>query len=270
MDKELLKIFDKLCYSKQATDVFSDLLSVTIAQFCPPPFYKDEHAAAVARLGKKELINEFIYTLIKGYQAGIECEGWCDPWGDLYMEISGQYKARGMGQFFTPVHLCDMTVKLQHQGDQRMGLLVNDPACGSGRFLLAFHANFPGNYMFAEDLDPVCCKMTVVNFAFHGCIGEIIQHDTLRDPKGLDQGWKVASVGYPVSAVLPLVKEQSYICAGVNWFDPYANVRALLNAAPAAAEPAEIPVDITTEEPECQMVYDYRAESVEQMELSLF
>lgn len=218
MSSNLIKTFDRLCYGKQASDVFYDLLTVTLTQFCPPPHGKEEHAEAVKRLERKELINEFFFSLVKEYQAGIDRNGWCDPLGGLYMDITGQYKAQRMGQYFTPVHLCDLMAKMQCQSESRIGLIVNDPTCGSGRTLLAFHANCPGNYMFAEDLDPICCRMAVVNFAFHGCIGEVIQHNTLSDPKGLISGWRVANIGFPVPAVIPMKKEESFICSGVEWF----------------------------------------------------
>ena len=56
---------------------------------------------------------------------------------------------------------------------------MNDPTCGSGRLLLAYHVRNLGNYLVAEDISRTCCLMTVCNMLIHGCVGEVIQHDSL-------------------------------------------------------------------------------------------
>ena len=70
------------------------------------------------------------------------------------------------------------------------GKYINDPACGSGRTLLAWHVRNIGNYLCAEDIDRTCCLMTVCNFIIHGCVGEVICHDSL-DPGSFYTGWKI-------------------------------------------------------------------------------
>lgn len=69
---------------------------------------------------------------------------------------------------------------------QRMG----DPTCGSGRLLLAYHARNPENYLIGEDINRTCCLMTVCNMLIHGCVGEVICHDSLN-PGNFVDGWKV-------------------------------------------------------------------------------
>lgn len=267
MNKDLLKTFEKLSYAQQPAAVFSDLLTVVIAQFCPPPHYQSEHAEAVKRLGKKDLINQFVYALVQEYQSGIIDKGWCDPWGDLYMELSSNYKSQSMGQYFTPVDICSMMAKMSiGEEEQISDKRINDPACGSGRTLLAAKAFHPNNYFFGEDLDPICCKMAVVNFAFHGCIGEVVEHNTLAGPKELFQGWKIANIGLPLPAVLPLKKEESYICSGVNWFDPVAEMtkrfKEAVNQVENLCKESEEPVrDVKAP------VFDKVIEKVEQLSL---
>lgn len=65
-----------------------------------------------------------------------------------------------------------------------------DNACGSGRMLLAAHANHPTNYCCAQDLDRICCLMTVCNFIVHGVNGEVVWGDGL-DPTDFREGWRV-------------------------------------------------------------------------------
>jgi type I restriction enzyme M protein len=92
------------------------------------------------------------------------------------------------------------------------GLTINDPACGSGRMLIAFHAKNPGNYVFGEDLDPMCCKMACINLMIHGCEGEIVNHNSLQ-PDDYIQGWSINAdirkSGLP--SIRPLAKENSFV-----------------------------------------------------------
>ena len=67
---------------------------------------------------------------------------------------------------------------------------MGDPTCGSGRLLLAYHAHNPGNYLVGEDISRTCCMMTVCNMLMHGCVGEVIHHDSLVPDSFLD-GWYV-------------------------------------------------------------------------------
>ena len=65
--------------------------------------------------------------------------------------------------------------------------------CGSGRLLLAYHVRNLGNYLVAEDISRTCCLMTVCNMLMHGCVGEVIQHDSLL-PEDFKDGWFVNPV----------------------------------------------------------------------------
>lgn len=216
--KNLIKIFENLCYRNQAVDVFRDLLTITLSQFCPKPHYEAEHKEAVSRLNDSNKINEFVKELINEYHSGIIMRGWCDPWGDLYMEISGRYKSSAMGQYFTPPDICTMMARMMIKPETAKKR-ISDPACGSGRMALAAKSIAPDNFFFAEDLDPICSQMTAVNFAAHGCIGEVIQHDTLCDPKGMVQGFAIKNIGLPIPAIIPIEKEDSFICSGKVWFE---------------------------------------------------
>lgn len=126
----------------------------------------------------------------------LEKSFWCDAWGDAFMDLSGQFKSF-RGQFFTPsgaANLCAMIAG----GDG----VINDCACGSARMLLAaqeqaFKKSGQMPYLIGEDIDGMCCKMAAINLCVHGCRGEIIRHDTLRDPDG-------GSYGYVINEYLPM------------------------------------------------------------------
>lgn len=145
---------------------------------------------------------------------------WYDCWGDLFMSLTTN--GGGKGQFFTPSDMCDMMAEitirdkesLQEKGQSsRFGrrVIVNDCACGSSRNLLAAAARieFLGErkpYLVAEDVDMMCCKMSAINMAVHGCYGEVICHNTIADPLGLDAGWIINETCYPFPTNIPSIR----------------------------------------------------------------
>ncbi len=77
-----------------------------------------------------------------------------------------------MGQIFTPMYICDFMSKSTFDEARKENsgpLSVLDPACGSGRFILSA-AKIMGreNQFSAIDLDPVCVKMSALNFFLNG------------------------------------------------------------------------------------------------------
>lgn len=132
--------------------------------------------------------------------------------GELYMScIAGNARKQSNGQFFTPAHICDLMAELCGSQDNSVEL-CGDPACGSGRNLLAWHVKHLSSYLCAEDIDRTCCLMTVCNFLIHGCVGEVIWHDSLN-PNTYYDGWKVnerlAIAGLPT--IRRIAKEESVV-----------------------------------------------------------
>lgn len=115
---------------------------------------------------------------------------WYDALGTLYEEISSNSKASFLGQYFTPKPICDMMAQIQAPEKGRTDLKVNDPACGSGRMLLAFNKLAPGNYLVGQDKDAICTKMTAINLALHGCKGQSVNGDSLM-PDDFHFGYEV-------------------------------------------------------------------------------
>ena len=95
-------------------------------------------------------------------------------------------------------------------GKKVTGQRIGDPTCGSGRLLLAYHAHNPGNYLVGEDISRTCCMMTVCNMLVHGCVGEVICHDSLQ-PKAFTDGWKV-NQALPLTGIPSIrrMKEEEY------------------------------------------------------------
>ena len=117
--------------------------------------------------------------------------GWKDHLGN-YFELFGQFNAK-MGQFFTPVTLCNLMSHIVEpaQGEDRK--TVNDPSCGSSRNLIAHAMMKPQNrlnfFYIGQDLDKRCCLMSVLNFVMFGMSGVIIHMDCLT--LEIYGGWRI-------------------------------------------------------------------------------
>lgn len=188
--RELERIINSFSYQcgKDPSQIFDDFLTYIIYGFSPleGPLeswkYKKEETAIFY-----QLYAEWARVMAEE----IDKLGWYDAFGDLYMScVAGKSKQQGTGQFFTPSHICDLMSELNNNNEKITGKYISDPTCGSGRTLLSWHARNIGNYLCAEDMDRTCCLMTLCNFLIHGCIGEVIWHNSL-DPDSYYGGWKV-------------------------------------------------------------------------------
>ncbi|WP_071146133.1 N-6 DNA methylase [Bacteroides ihuae] len=188
--RELEKIMSGFSYSNglDVSRVFDDLLMYIIYYFTPDakPLenwkYKKEQTAVFW-----QMFQEWIKIMNKE----TSLSDWYDAFGDLYMTcVAGKSRTQGSGQFFTPCEICDLMADFNGEGEKVVGKLISDPTCGSGRTLLSWHVRNLGNYLCGEDMDRTCCLMTVCNFIIHGCVGEVIWHNSL-DPDSYYGGWKV-------------------------------------------------------------------------------
>ena len=126
---------------------------------------------------------------------GIESSGWIDVFGNIYEEM---YQSKGkssmLGQFFTPEGLCTIMAKINGGISGKTG----DPACGSGRTLLAAYTENKSGYYVGEDIDGISCKMCALNLMVHGARGRVICHDTIASPVYFNWGYEINEVRYPI------------------------------------------------------------------------
>lgn len=179
--REFNRLFCELEYIKWASSVFDDLLDYLVQCFLiekEPTVRERLQDTYKARYDVlPQLFRELVLCMDKMI---VDDTDWYDPLGEYYEVITSRSKSSAMGQFFTPKCVCDLMTQLNHPEPKKgAGLTINDPACGSGRTLLSFHALNPGNYLFGEDLDPMCVRMTAVNFCLHGVVGQVCHIDTL-------------------------------------------------------------------------------------------
>lgn len=103
-----------------------------------------------------------------------------DVLGDLFV---GGISYGEDSQYFTPMPICQMMARLtigdMPEDEQAKKKTVCDPACGSGRMLLAVaevhrHWEFVG-----QDVDLRCCRLTALNLALRNLYGYAICGNSL-------------------------------------------------------------------------------------------
>lgn len=169
-------------------NVFNDFLTYIIHGFSPgaPPLQNWKYKR-LQNMKFMEMLTGWVQLMASRIK---DDTSWYDPFGDLYMALVSKSAQQSQGQFFTPVHICDLMVLCTQTEEKMTGQRMGDPTCGSGRLLLAYHARNPENYLIGEDINRTCCLMTVCNMLIHGCVGEVICHDSLN-PGNFVDGWKV-------------------------------------------------------------------------------
>ncbi|HHX84470.1 MAG TPA: class I SAM-dependent methyltransferase [Actinomycetales bacterium] len=89
-----------------------------------------------------------------------------DPLGALYCRIHSPDDRRPLGQTYTPGPIVEAMVRwAQAQGAPAR---IVDPGSGSGRYLLAAAAAFPGAEVVAVELDPLSALLVRANIAVSG------------------------------------------------------------------------------------------------------
>ncbi len=216
--KRFSTLFSELSHQWDASVVFEDFLTAMMNGFTVTND-KTYNAQCFQKYSPKErlLFGPLISEALLIFRSAIteKTGSWYDLFGSFYEELASSRKQSALGQFFTPEPIVDLMVLTQGDRETLTGkkLRVNDPACGSGRMLISFHAHFPGNYVFGEDIDLICCKMSCLNLMLHGCEGEIIHHNSL-DLSDWRGGWQINPYIHqmgdkPIIHLVPIEKEQS-------------------------------------------------------------
>lgn len=219
-DKSFARIINRTHLDYVTT--FDDFLTFVIGSwtFNPEPNPQWRYDMEV-----NKLFHDCMCKMILYVKEGIDDNGWYDAFGDFFMEVIGRNSQSYRGQFFTPNSLCNLLAQISLPDGAETKeptwnvrgfgkrLICNDPTCGSGRLLLAAHAEMVSRkarpmYFIAEDIDRICCKMTAINFMLHGMFGEVVCHDTLIHPDCCEEGYVINETLYPIPA-LPSIRKDN-------------------------------------------------------------
>lgn len=133
--------------------------------------------------------------------------------------IQSKYKAGTSGQFFTPQDVSLLMANITM--DNLDGGIINDCACGSGRLLLDAHSKNRNAILIGQDLDPVACKMAVLNFYISGVTGSIIHQNTLT--LEVYEAWRVNKYinhGLPIPHIELVNERDAYRFIGIKKENP--------------------------------------------------
>ena len=100
--EEILKVSRST--GKDILVVFGDFLDYSIDCFTPP-------RPIPGIIDKNNVFFNAFASLQLEYLRGIDKHGWCDPLGDVFMDLTKGIQSY-RGQFFTPPSVCDMIWKI--------------------------------------------------------------------------------------------------------------------------------------------------------------
>lgn len=230
--RTLEKMFKQLTYysGRDSVTVFGDFLAYILYGFNPAP---EPDPTWKYKKSETQQFHDMMLEYFTVMDKMLDKRGWYDAFGDFFMAIVGHTSRQYRGQFFTPHTICDFMSKiiLGERGEYPdtptvtcgafgRRVIVSDPTAGSGRLLLAAHADlcskeYPNHYMIAEDIDPLCCKMSAINLCMHGCFGEVVCHDSLLNPDKVVLGYKINEMMYPFPvcpSIRPIDDPGAFVC----------------------------------------------------------
>ena len=147
--------------------VFSDFLTLLMCAFSLGQ-REEEYLKTIRKYEKLEAyrISEALATLVVEMTG--DGTGMVDVLGD-YFEQHLSYGRNG--QFFTPQNICDMMARLMNPATPLERIL--DPACGSGRMLMAMAKVNRFATFYGADNDRNCAMMCAINMCLNGMYGEV-------------------------------------------------------------------------------------------------
>lgn len=196
-EKEFIKVFQELCYSRSSWQVWADLMAAmactlanSVDKTLPRHTAREkEYAECIDRLGGVEKPAKCFAIVVEALERNPDQ----DFLGKLYMslELGNHWK----GQFFTPYNVCEcmagITINDNMQTlEKQEWISINDPACGAGATLIAaaniFHRkkiNYQTQVLFtANDVDRVVAQMCYIQLSLLGCPGWVAVANTISNP----------------------------------------------------------------------------------------
>lgn len=202
-DRTFQQIMEKLARRYGIGHVFSDFLTLLVCAFSFGQ-KEEEYLETIRRYEKPEAcdFSEALAALV------IEMTG--D--GSGMVDVLGQFYENNVshghnGQYFTPQPVCDMMAQLT--GPVRAGQRVADPACGSGRMLMAMAKINRFALFYGADNDANCAKMTVINLCLNNLFGEVAWMNSLSNE--FYAAWEIFPTAKGVPCIRQITKQQSYI-----------------------------------------------------------
>lgn len=197
-EKDFLKLFDQLTYSRSGWQVWEDLMTVMACSICNAVDRRKEayerrerqYERSIKALGGVDIPAQMLGIITMALEQNPDQ----DFLGKLYMSLNlgNHWK----GQFFTPYNVCQMMAEMNF-GDgvqteiERKGYIsICDPCVGAGAMLIAAanamrraKLNYQTNAVFVgQDIDRIVAMMAYIQISLIGCPGYIIIGNSLTNP----------------------------------------------------------------------------------------
>jgi type I restriction enzyme M protein len=180
--RDFARAFAPLVPRYEIKQVFDDFLIYMINKFSPN-LNPSICAQAMERYTPAEaaVFADITHIFCKSMEREVAVNPWCDLLGQFYECVASNSTKDGLGQFFTPVPVCDLMAQMNKPEPRPDGkrVTIADPCAGSGRLLLATNAIFPGAEYFAQDINQTCANMCAINMMMHGLTGQVTWGNSL-------------------------------------------------------------------------------------------
>lgn len=202
--KEFLRTFKEFAYIHRASDIWKDFVVMFACALSETVDSKrnnereKRYLSIINKYNKKEqnLFAELAAQTILALEKNLEQ----DFLGDIFMEL--QLGDVGMGQYFTPYHICRLMAKMTMQDvvsivKSKGYITINDPCCGSGAILIAginetkkqlkkANINFQNHvFVVAQDIDETVALMCYIQLSLIGMAGYVKVGNALTEPANI-------------------------------------------------------------------------------------
>lgn len=190
-NKTFEEIFEELARHNDRSVIWNDWLNYAIEVNLltlsedKKGFHKNYH-------GNEEAYWDMTSAWLTELSQKLEQYSYYDILGEFYEElVQSRAKGKQLGQMYTPPSVTTMLSEIAFDKNHDYNnKIVNDPAGGSGRTLLAAHVQTKGEiFCISGDVDETSCMMCVLNFFSHGVRGSVLHQDALTQE--FWKGWRI-------------------------------------------------------------------------------
>jgi hypothetical protein len=196
-------IMSDLAIRHSMNSVFSDFLTLCICAFSLGRM-EEKYLSVISRYSKSEA--EKFSSALAALVIEMTGEGYgmVDVLGEFFENNLSHGKN---GQFFSPQNICDLMAQVLYS--PKPGSHIADPACGSGRMLMAMAKLNRNALYFGADIDETCAKMATLNLCLNHIFGEIVWMDSLSNK--FYGGWVIEPTIKGLPRIREITQKESYI-----------------------------------------------------------
>ena len=195
-------------YKEDIHHLFEDFLTLTLCAFSFNPQTQksreeDLYLQTIGKYAKSE--TRFLFPKLLAMLV-VEMENENNAFG---ADVLGNYYEHHLAkkrssQYFTPWTICEFMAKMTsaervRKPNDHTPIRILDPACGSGRMLLAGAKNFGRNQeYYGIDVDHTCVKMTAINLFLNGLFNAEVMCADALSPVGFQVSYRTSFLPFGV------------------------------------------------------------------------